>query len=184
MGSGKSTVGKVLSDRLEYRFFDTDSVIEQASSQSITEIFATLGESEFRALETQVLSELSAYTRLVIATGGGIVSQQKNWSHMRHGLIVWLNVPIDQLYRRLEGCTTRPLLQGDNPKEKLKFLLEQRQPLYSQADLCITVGATESPDDLASRILQQIPSVLKDSNLQNSNSETANSPLDRSTCTT
>lgn len=161
MGSGKSTVGKVLADRLSYRFFDTDTVIEQAAEQSITEIFATLGETSFRELETQVLAELSAYTKLVIATGGGIVLQQRNWSHLRDGLVIWLNVPLDQLYDRLKGDTARPLLQGEHPEEKLKSILEQRQGLYAQADLCITTYARESPEQLATRILEQIPSVLK-----------------------
>lgn len=161
MGSGKSTVGKILADRLNYHFFDTDTVIEQAAAQSITEIFATLGETSFRELETQVLAELSAYTKLVIATGGGIVLQQRNWSHLRDGLVVWLNVPLEQLYDRLKGDTVRPLLQGDHSEAKLKSILEQRQALYAQADLCITTYAGESPEQLATRILEQIPSVLK-----------------------
>lgn len=161
MGSGKSTTGKVLADRLGYRFCDTDTVIEQASEQSITDIFASLGEASFRELETQVLAELSAYTKLVIATGGGIVLQRTNWSHLRQGLVVWLNVPIEQLCRRLRGDTVRPLLQADDPEEKLKSILTQRQALYAQADLCITVADEETPEQLATRILQQIPSVIK-----------------------
>lgn len=161
MGAGKSTVGKVLSKQLGYRFFDTDTVIEQAAAQSVNEIFATSGEPAFRELETQVLAELSAYAKLVIATGGGIVLRQMNWSHLRHGLVIWLNVPVNQLYDRLKADTTRPLLQGDHPEEKLRSILEQRQLLYAQADLCITVAAEESPEQLATRILEQIPSVLK-----------------------
>lgn len=161
MGSGKSTVGKVLADRLGYRFFDTDTVIEQASEQSISEIFASLGEASFRELETQVLAELSAYGRLVIATGGGIVLQQTNWSYLRHGLVIWLNVPVEQLYHRLKGDTVRPLLQADDPEEKLRSILEHRQSLYAQADLCITVEEGETPEQLCTRILEQVPSVLK-----------------------
>jgi shikimate kinase len=161
MGAGKSTVGKILAERLNYHFFDTDTVIEQASGQAITEIFASLGETAFRELETQVLAELSAYTKLVVATGGGIVLQRKNWSHLRQGLIVWLNVPLEQLYDRLRGDTVRPLLQGEKPEEKLRLILEQRQALYSQADLCITPRPEESPEQLATRILQQIPAILK-----------------------
>lgn len=161
MGSGKSTVGKVLAEQLSYHFFDTDTVIQQASEQSITEIFATLGEPSFRELETQVLAELSAYTRLVVATGGGIVLQRMNWSYLRHGLVVWLNVPVSQLCDRLREDTTRPLLQGTDLEEKLNSILQQRQTLYAQADLCITVEPEESPEQLATRILEEIPSVLK-----------------------
>lgn len=161
MGAGKSTVGKILAKQLGYHFFDTDAVIEQAAEQSIADIFANLGEPTFRELESQVLAELSAYTKLVIATGGGIVLQQMNWSYLRHGLIVWLDVSVDQLSQRLNQDTTRPLLAGENPQQKLVTLLQQRQSLYAQADLRIRVEAKESPTQVADRILTQIPSVLK-----------------------
>ncbi|WAL58789.1 shikimate kinase [Thermocoleostomius sinensis A174] len=161
MGSGKSTVGKILATQLGYHFFDTDAVIEQAAEQSIADIFTNLGEPTFRELESQVLAELSAYTKLVIATGGGIVLQQMNWSYLRHGLIVWLDVGVDQLSQRLSHDRTRPLLAGDNPRQKLTDLLHQRQSLYAQADLHIHVEDQESPTQVADRILSQIPSVLK-----------------------
>jgi shikimate kinase len=161
MGAGKSTVGKILAKQLGYHFFDTDAVIEQAAEQSIADIFANLGEPTFRELESQVLAELSAYTKLVIATGGGIVLQQMNWSYLRHGLIVWLDVSVDQLSQRLNQDTTRPLLAGENPQQKLATLLQQRQSLYAQADLHIRVQTNESPAQVADRILTQIPSVLK-----------------------
>ena len=82
MGAGKSTIGKLLSERLEYRFLDTDTTIEQLTHQSITEIFQTAGEIEFRQLETQVLTEVSAYTRVVVATGGGIAIKLENWNYL------------------------------------------------------------------------------------------------------
>lgn len=161
MGAGKSTVGQVIAKTLGYRFFDTDTVIEQATGQSIREIFASMGESEFRQLETQVLAELSAYTRLVVATGGGIVSQQKNWSYLRHGLVIWLNVPIEVLFQRLKKDTTRPLLQTDDPLAKLQLLLQERRSLYAQADIEMPVSAGESAEQVADRILLTIPSVLR-----------------------
>jgi shikimate kinase len=161
MGAGKTTVGQELAARLGYRFFDTDAVIEQATGQSIPDIFATSGEAAFRQVESQVLAELSAYTRLVIATGGGIVLQQMNWSYLRHGLIVWLDVPIDELYDRLKTDTSRPLLQQEDPKQTLKDLLNKRHSLYIQADLHIRVGSGESPEQISDRILQAVPDVLK-----------------------
>jgi shikimate kinase len=161
MGAGKTTVGKELATRLNYRFFDTDTVIEQSTGQSITEVFATSGEAAFRQVESQVLAELSSYTRLVIATGGGIVLQQMNWSYLRYGLIVWLDVPVDALYDRLKTDTSRPLLQQANPKQTLETLLIQRQPLYAQADLHIRITPGEMPGQICDRILQAIPGVLK-----------------------
>jgi shikimate kinase len=169
MGAGKSTVGQVLAKRLGYHFFDTDAVIERAAEQSIADIFASLGEPSFRELESQVLAELSAYTRLVIATGGGIVLQQMNWSYLRHGLIVWLDVSVEQLTNRLSNDSTRPLLHDTSAtslptpplRQKLTDLLQQRHHLYAQADLQIQVQEKDSPAQIADRILDQIPSVLK-----------------------
>lgn len=161
MGSGKSTVGKVLADQLGYRFFDTDTLVEQIAKQSVSQIFAEVGEAEFRQLEGQVLRELSAYTRLVIATGGGIILKQDNWSALRHGVIVWLKVPVEQLYQRLQTDTTRPLLQDPNPQAKLQSLLEQRQSLYAQADVQVEHIPGESPEQLAQRILEQVKQVIQ-----------------------
>lgn len=163
MGAGKTTVGHLLAQELGYsRFFDTDSLIEQlAKGQTINEIFATVGEETFREWETQVLAELSTYKKTVISTGGGIVLRQKNWSYLRHGLIVWLDVSVELLIERLTADDTRPLLKDVDLKKKLQTLLEQRQSLYNQADLRITVQPQETPEQVTKRILEAIPSVLK-----------------------
>ncbi len=160
MGAGKSTIGKLLGQSLGYQFFDTDTVVEQAAGQSVSQIFAG-SELEFRQLETQVLAELSAYRRLVVATGGGIVSSPQNWSYLRHGLVIWLNVPIEVLQNRLKKDNSRPLLQTADPQAKLQLLLQERRPLYVQADLEITVAAHEAADQVARRIMAAIPPVLK-----------------------
>lgn len=161
-GSGKTTVGRELAKQLNYGFVDTDVIVEKAAGdRSIAQIFAELGEAEFRSLESKVLAQVCAFTKLVISTGGGIVLQQENWSYLHHGLIVWLDLPVDLLYTRLAGDTTRPLLQGVDPLAKLRSLFEQRQPLYAQADLRITVSADETPEQIATRVMEQIPSVLK-----------------------
>jgi shikimate kinase len=160
MGVGKTTVGKLLAEEIGYRFVDTDEVIVKAAGKSINEIFAENGEAEFRQLESDVLAQVCAYTKLVIATGGGIVMQQHNWSYLHHGLIVWLDVPVPIILQRLAEDDTRPLLQ-DGPESKLRSLLEQRQPMYSQADLHITINAAETPAEIATRILATIPSILK-----------------------
>lgn len=160
MGAGKSTIGKLVGQSLGYQFFDTDSLVEQAAGQTVSQVFAG-GESEFRQLETQILAELSAYRRLVVATGGGIVSQPQNWSYLRHGLVVWINVPVEVLHNRLKKDTSRPLLQTADPLAKLQLLLQERRSLYAQADLEITVGSNDSADQVARRLLAAIPTVLK-----------------------
>ncbi|MEB3277788.1 MAG: shikimate kinase [Lyngbya sp.] len=161
MGAGKTTVGKLLAKQLGYGFIDTDEVITQVAGQSINQIFAEQGEEAFRQLESQVLSQLCAYQRLVVATGGGIILQRANWSYLQHGLIVWLDVSPEDLYQRLKGDTTRPLLQHDNPLGRLQEIIQQRQPLYAEADVKVTITLDDTPEQVMSEILERIPTVLK-----------------------
>ncbi|MCW5313367.1 shikimate kinase [Nostoc sp. KVJ3] len=161
MGVGKTTVGPLLAKHLAYGFVDIDGVIAKATGKSVSQLFAEVGEAAFRQIESDVLSQVCAFTKLTIATGGGIVLRRENWGYLHHGLIVWLDVPVEIIYSRLAEDTTRPLLQDADLKGKLRSLLEQRTPLYSQADLHITVQEGETPEDIANRIIEVIPSVLK-----------------------
>ncbi|MGV0026363.1 shikimate kinase [Phormidesmis priestleyi] len=157
MGAGKTTIGRLLAQQLDYQFFDTDTIIEQATGQSISQIFAESGEEAFRQLETKVLAELSPYTGLAIATGGGIVLKPENWGYLRHGVVVWLEVPLDQLCQRLQNDRSRPLLDYPETLEnRLNTLLTQRQHLYTQADVKIAVQADESPTALSDRVMEAI----------------------------
>jgi shikimate kinase len=162
MGSGKTTVGNAIAHRLNYRFFDTDDLIERVTGQTVNEIFATLGETKFRDLETEVLMQLAAYTRSAIATGGGIVLRQRNWSYLRHGVIVWLDVPVQVLVERLAQDSTRPLLNESDPAVKLSEIFAQRRSLYALADLHIQVQPEQAPNDIAQDILLKIPTILKE----------------------
>jgi len=161
MGAGKTTVGRELAKQLSYGFVDADNVIEQSTGQSINQLFAIEGEASFRQIESDVMAQICAFTKLVISTGGGVIMQQKNWGYLRHGLIVWLDVPVELLYTRLAEDTTRPLLQDVDLKEKLRSLFEQRQALYNQADVRISVSEEETPEQIATRVLEAIPTVLK-----------------------
>ncbi len=157
MGVGKTTIGRLLADQLDYQFFDIDAVIEQATGQTISQIFAESGEAAFRQLETNVLAELASYTRLAIATGGGIVLKPENWGYLRHGVVVWLDVPLDELQNRLQHDRSRPLLNSSETlAARLSTLKTQRQPLYAQADVKITVQANESPTASAIRVMEAI----------------------------
>jgi shikimate kinase len=165
MGSGKTTVGQHLAADLGYRFLDLDALVETVANCSIAEIFASEGETRFRDLESRVLSEVSAYAsqRLAIATGGGVVLRPENWSYLRHGLVIWLDVPLSVIYDRIASDTSRPLLQTPDPQAKLKELMQEREHLYSQADLRIAVQSQDTPSTIVSTILDEIPSVLRHS---------------------
>ena len=157
MGAGKSTVGKLLATKIGYNFLDTDPLIEQCAGKSIPEIFANDGEQTFRDLEQQVLSQVSAYTRLVVATGGGIVMRSLNWSHLHDGIVVWIDVPVDILYDRLKNESDhRPLLQTEDPLQRLNDLYEQRRDRYAQADISIMVNGDETPVEISDRLLEAI----------------------------
>ena len=160
MGAGKSTVGQALAEKLQYRFMDTDTIIEQVSKQTIADIFAQMGEETFRQLESDVLMQVSAYTRTVVATGGGIILRPKNWSFLKHGMIIYLDVPVDVLVKRLADDESRPLLQEQDLTSKLTQLCQERESLYKQADIVISIAENDSVEDIVSEIITQIPAKI------------------------
>ncbi|XP_068637733.1 shikimate kinase 3, chloroplastic [Aristolochia californica] len=144
MGSGKTTVGKILSEALGYSFFDSDKLVEKAvGGTSVAQIFKDHSESFFRDNESKVLKELSSLHRLVVATGGGAVIRPVNWRYMKQGITVWLDVPLDALAKRIAavGTDSRPLLHDDSgdPYTKaymrLTALFEERGEAYTHADV-------------------------------------------------
>jgi shikimate kinase len=169
MGSGKTSTGRPLAERLGYGFVDADAVIEQAAGCTIPEIFEQDGESGFRAIETQVLNAISQRHSLVVATGGGVVTQSANWGLLHSGIVIWLDVDREQLLKRLRADTTaRPLLQRPDPEAALDALLNERRPLYAEADLTVVIDE-EPPDVVADGILQLLPSLLRDPTQRSNN---------------
>lgn len=162
MGSGKSSTGRPLAEKLGYGFVDSDSVIEQLAGCSIPEIFQRDGEAGFRKLETQVLSAISEHHSLVVATGGGVVTRSENWGVMHQGIVIWLDVGREQLLKRLEADSTpRPLLEEADPAQALDRILNARRPQYSEADLTVVIEE-ETPDVVADGILQLLPNLIQD----------------------
>lgn len=161
MGSGKSTLGHHVAKALGYRFVDTDALIEKAAGQPISQIFAESGETAFRELETQVLGQVASFKKMVVATGGGIVVERQNWHFLHYGVTVWLDTSVEILYRRLKSDRHRPLLQTDNPQKTLQTLLNQRKPLYDQADVHVSITQNEAAEHVAQRILAAIKDTIK-----------------------
>lgn len=161
MGAGKTTVGQELAQKLQYRFLDTDNIIEAVSKKSINEIFAEAGEEGFRQLENNILVQVSAYLRTVISTGGGIILRPENWSHLRDGMVIYLDVPVELLVKRLVNDQTRPLLQDEDMTEKLTKLKREREVLYEQADIIISVTEKDQVTDIVEEIIARIPEKIK-----------------------
>ncbi len=162
MGTGKSAVGRPLAEALGYRFIDADTVLEQAAGRTIPDIFASDGETGFRALETAVLGQISSWHSLVVATGGGVVTRPENWGHLHQGVVVWLDAPAELLLQRLSADPTpRPLMQAADPVARLETLLAERRPLYAQADLTIH-QAGEAPEAVAAQVLAGLPALIKE----------------------
>ena len=132
MGCGKSTIGRILHRMLGDPLVDLDQLIEEKAGMAITDIFARRGEPFFRMLEAAVLQELAAPgPRKIVSTGGGIVTRRRNRALLRQlGFVVWLQAPVDAILERTRRNRDRPLLNTENPREKVEALLNQRIPLY------------------------------------------------------
>ena len=138
MGAGKSTVGKILADRLGMRFIDADQEIERAAGCTITDFFEKYGEVEFRKGEERVISRILAGEPCVLATGGGaFMSEATRLLIKKIATSVWLRVSFEVLVKRLEKRSDRPLLQTTDPQQTLKALIKKRYPIYNDADFIV-----------------------------------------------
>ncbi|MBL9132538.1 MAG: NAD-dependent epimerase/dehydratase family protein [Verrucomicrobiaceae bacterium] len=156
MGSGKTTVGRIVSHMIGFQFLDTDALIAETAGKNIPAIFAAEGEAGFRQRESTALRSLLGHRGHVIATGGGIITQPRNLSLLRHlGYIVWLDADPAQLARRTSFSNDRPLLAGEeDPQAKLTRLLAERKPTYKAlADLRIHT-AELTPQETAYGIME------------------------------
>ena len=152
MGCGKSTVGRALALQLGMEFIDMDTFIEEKSGESVQEIFKNYGEAHFRALEREAAQTLSGRGGCVVGTGGGAVLSPGSAAAMkRGGVIVLIDVPLSVIAQRLDGDTTRPLLQAPDKLAAMRALYEARMPLYrAVADLTV-----ENPDDRPEALVAQ-----------------------------
>lgn len=157
MGAGKSAIGKRLAARLGLPFVDADDEIERAAGCTISEFFERYGEQEFRAGERRVIARLLEETPRVLSTGGGAYMDPETRSLMKaRALTVWLRAELDVLFDRVKKRTHRPLLRQGDPKEILARLMQQRYPIYAEAD--IVVDSTAQP---AERTTEQVIDALR-----------------------
>ena len=156
MGTGKSAVGRVIAQKLEFHFIDTDDVIEQTSKAKISDIFAEHGEDYFRDLESQAVKSVALMKNRVVATGGGVVLRSSNIDLLRTGgPIFCLNATPKAIWDRVRSSRSRPLLRGPEPLKKIETLLDKRAPYYALADHQIeTTGV--SVDRVADEIISYI----------------------------
>jgi len=156
MGSGKSSVGRVLSARLERPLFDSDEIIEERTGRTIREIWELEGEPAFRELETQTLADnLERAEPSVIATGGGVVLSERNRKLLvdSDAHVVWLMLDVELLLERVRNGAHRPLLD-DDPETRLRRIFEEREPLYREmADAMVSVD-NRSVLDVAKAVLR------------------------------
>lgn len=156
-GSGKSTVGRQLSRRLQLPFVDSDQVIEQQLGCSIREYFEREGEDRFREIEASVIDQLTQNRPGVLSTGGGVVLSATNRQHLRQRCqVVYLNSTPDELFRRLRHDVNRPLLQVADPLSRLRDLYTLRDPLYRETAQFIVDTGRPSVATLVSMIVMQL----------------------------
>ena len=146
MAAGKSTIGRLLANKLKRQFLDTDQEIIKCTGVEISLIFELEGEGGFRKRETEKLSKLSELNNVVIATGGGAVLREENQKTLRaSGTVIYLTCSVEQQLNRTRSDTKRPLLQTTNPRRKLEQIMSERAPIYhSLADITVSTERINS----------------------------------------
>jgi shikimate kinase len=155
MGSGKSTIGRLLASRLGYAFVDLDAVIEAESGRSIRELFAEEGEPAFRERESAALAALASRRSLVVAAGGGAPIQENNQAFFRAAATFYLEISFEEFLKRTVRSTDRPL--RSRSIEELKALYERRRPIYESLGARIPTGG-RSPQAAVEEILDRLRS--------------------------
>lgn len=156
MASGKSSIGRLLARKLRRRFIDTDRLVIEHERRDIPEIFEADGEDYFRSVETRMLDSLTESSGLVVATGGGIVTQPRNLEILeRLGFVVWLCTSEDTIFERVSRNQNRPLLRTPDPRATIRELYGQRAPLYEAASQMAVNTSTLAHRDIADAIITE-----------------------------
>jgi shikimate kinase len=162
MGSGKSTVGRILAARLGWAFHDLDRVIAEAARSTVAEIFAREGEEGFRQRETEAVRSATTLRRAVVATGGGAACREPNLSLLlAAGPVVALSVSPEEAVRRTRGDASRPLLHGETDRLRAAAdLLRDREAFYARAHALVDTHG-RSPETVAADVLRVIEAMAR-----------------------
>lgn len=154
MGSGKTTIGKILAKYLDMKFIDIDKMIAAREKKSIPEIFEEKGEQYFRQLEREIVFDESLNNNIVISTGGGVIIDNENIKNLREtSFIVYLDCTLDCIYERVKNSKNRPLLNVENMYEKIKELHQKRELLYKiSCDFSVKIDKDSNMYDTAEKI--------------------------------
>lgn len=145
MGTGKSEVGKELAKMLGYKFIDTDELIEKREGIPVSEIFDKYGEPYFRKIESEIIKDVSVMENVVISTGGGAVIRSENRMNLKkNSITICLTASPEVIYERTKDYDNRPLLKTDDTYMRIKELLKEREPYYSEADIKIDTTQLEA----------------------------------------
>ncbi len=154
MGSGKSTIGILLSEYLGWEFVDLDKVIEEKEGMKIKDIFAVKGEDYFRNLEIKTLKDILSKEKVVVATGGGLGARREAMEIMKaNGFVVWLDISFEEFMKRCGKDPNRPLLKKG--RGELEKLFNERRKVYREADLRVDGG--QSPYFIVKSIIDKLP---------------------------
>lgn len=155
MGAGKTSVGRLVAEQLQFHYLDTDEMIQAATGKTIGDIFSANGEPAFRALEEKAVQELAGKTRTVISAGGGLPVNPANLDSLKsHALIVCLWASPAKIWERVKNQTHRPLLRDAEPQQKIRELLAARAPSYRQADILLNTDS-RSLREVAQQVVHQ-----------------------------
>jgi shikimate kinase len=155
MGTGKSSVGRLLAQLLNFSYLDTDHLIEERAGKSVRDIFQQDGEPVFRDWECRVVAELAHRSQTIIATGGGLPVNPANLASLKtHSLVVCLWGSAETIYERVRHHDHRPLLNDPDPLAKIRQLLSTREPFYRQADVLVNTEQ-RSVREVAMQVVHQ-----------------------------
>ncbi|MCX7724573.1 MAG: shikimate kinase [Thermodesulfovibrio sp.] len=160
MGTGKSTVGKIISKKLNFTYTDIDELIERAMGMKISEIFEKFGEERFRDIETEMVKIVTKKDGQVISTGGGVVLREENILNLKNsGILFCLKANPEKIFERIKNCKNRPLLMVENPKDRIKELMDKRKPFYEKADFIIDTDDL-SAEEVAEKIIKNYERIV------------------------